>query len=151
MGMIGLKFVRAETLVAALLIGFAPPAVASQRNPVDRASNPDSAAFTDVRMTWEDFRNVMIRDGAPVTPDRLRAIVPGLSQAEVLAQLGEPLSREGNAATEWNYNFRFALAPSQAAMVCQYKVVFDEGQTVRRRVWRRRQCEQLAEGSAFTE
>ena len=149
MGMIGLKFVCAEALVSALLIGFAPPAAASQRNPVDRASNPHNAAFTNVRMTtWRDFRNVMVREGAPVTPERFRPIVAGLSQAEVLTQLGEPLSREGKAAMEWNYNFRLALAPSQTTLICQYKVVFDDAQIVSKQVLRRRQCEQLAEGSA---
>ena len=64
---------------------------------------------------------------------------------QVQALLGAPLTQaSGSRGQEWDYNLKFRLPQSDNYLVCQYKVVFDEQQSVRESVWRRRQCQDLA-------
>ena len=62
--------------------------------------------------------------------------------------LGEPVKKStGKLGTEWDYNLQFKLPRSQNYMVCQYKLVIDDAkQVVTQGVWRRSQCQQLANG-----
>lgn len=144
------SFPRAALLLAAGLGAAAASALAGQNNPVDRISNPDALVFTDVSVGPGGFTEAFVRDGVLVTPERFSAIVPGLPQEQVRARLGNPLrEQDGKRGREWDYNFKFALAPSSNFIVCQYKVVFDDTQhVVREQVWRRRQCQQLVQAGS---
>ncbi len=136
-------------LLTGLGAGIAAPALAAHRNPVDKLSNPNSLVFTDVSVDHDQFTEVFVRDGALTEPNHFRPIVPGLQQDRVGSLLGEPLRRgDGKRGSEWDYNFKFVLEPSKNFIVCQYKVVFDEQQAVREQVWRRRQCQLLAQAEA---
>ncbi|MFT4248010.1 MAG: OmpA family protein [Pseudomonas sp.] len=135
----------AALLAAALLAGCAVPG-AGHHNPVDKASNPNELVFTDVNMGNGDYTEVFVRDGAVTGPNHFRPIVPGLPQERARAILGQPLREsDGSRGHEWDYNFKFVLEPSKNFIVCQYKLVFDQAQQVREQVWRRRQCQLLAE------
>jgi len=134
-------FALAAVLAAALLAGCA----AGHRNPVDPVSNAGKLDFSDVLARRPDFREPFLRDGVVTQPERFRAIKPGLPQAQVQAALGQPLSqRNGPGGTEWDYDFKFRMPQSGNHIVCQYKVLFDDGQAVRDAVWRRQQCLDLA-------
>ncbi len=121
-------------------------------NPVDKVSNPDALAFPDVAVGQGEFTEVFVRDGVVLPANYFREIVPGMTQDQVRAKLGEPLRQsDGKHGREWEYNFEFVLRPSSNFIVCQYKLVFDEvQQTVREQVWRRRQCQRVADHSNNT-
>lgn len=139
---------RSALLVAVCLCTLPAVAWAGHQNPVDKLSNPHALVFTDVDMARSDYRELFVRDGALTPPNFFRPIVPGLPQAQVRALLGTPLAEsDGKRGHEWDYNFKFVMEPSKNYIVCQYKVVFD-GEQVREQVWRRRQCQQLAEAEA---
>lgn len=143
-----LKFTPRIALPAvAWLCAFAAPAMAGHHNPVDKVSNPDELVFTDVSVGHDDFTEVFVRDGVVQPRDFFREIVPGMPQNQLHDKLGDPLRQsEGKRGSEWDYNFKFVLEPSSNFIVCQYKVVFDEVKlAVREQVWRRRQCQLLAE------
>lgn len=137
-------------LLAAIGLCMAGPALAGHRNPADAVSNPNGLRFTDVDGNRAGFTEVFVRDGAAVESSRFREIAAGVPQAKVQTLLGHPLlAGNGKRGTEWDYTFKFLLAPSQNYVVCQYKVVFDDQQMVREQVWRRRQCQDLAQTAAL--
>ncbi|MFT4198854.1 MAG: OmpA family protein [Pseudoxanthomonas sp.] len=143
------RFLLIVVLLASAGLAFAAPAAAGHRNPVDKLSNPDALVFTDVQVGHDQFTEAFVRDGALTEPNHFRPIVPGLPQEQVRAILGPPLREsDGKRGHEWDYNFKFVLEPSKNYIVCQYKVVFDQAQAVREQVWRRRQCQLLAEAEA---
>lgn len=119
---------------------------AAHDNPVDTVSNPNKLSYTDVQVGRPELNPPFARDGELEQPARLsQAIKPGATQAQVQALLGAPLTQaSGSRGQEWDYNLKFRLPQSDNYLVCQYKVVFDEQQTVRESVWRRRQCQDLA-------
>ncbi|HEY0197395.1 MAG TPA: OmpA family protein [Rhodanobacter sp.] len=141
---------RTALLAVACLCAFAAPAMAGHHNPVDKVSNPDALVFTDVSVGHDDFTEVFVRDGVVEPPNFFREIVPGMPQDQLRGKLGDPLRQsDGKRGREWDYNFKFVLEPSSNFIVCQYKVVFDDVQpAVREQVWRRRQCQLLAEAEA---
>lgn len=140
------KMLPIVVLLAGVSLSAITPALAAHQNPVDELSNPNSLVFTDVSVDHDEFSEVFVRDGALTEPNHFRPIVPGLQQDQVSTLLGEPLRRgAGKRGSEWDYNFKFVLEPSKNFIVCQYKVVFDEQQAVREQVWRRRQCQLLAQ------
>ncbi|MFT4256646.1 MAG: OmpA family protein [Pseudoxanthomonas sp.] len=133
-------------LLASVGLAFAAPAVAGHQNPVDKVSNPNALVFTDVEVDHDDFTEVFVRDGALTEPNHFRPLVPGLPQEQARAILGPPLREsDGSRGHEWDYNFKFVLEPSKNYIICQYKLVLDQAQQVREQVWRRRQCQLLAE------
>lgn len=132
------------TLVAAAI-----PAVARE-NPVDPVSNPDKLEYRDVDARRPDFREPFLRDGVVTEPAAFRQITAGLAAAQVQSRLGQPVREAaGPRGPEWDYNFKFRLPESSNYLVCQYKVVLDEGkQAVREAVWRRKQCLDLVSNAA---
>lgn len=137
---------RLSTLVLAAAACIAMPAVARD-NPEDAVSNPDKLQYSDVNVRYSDMNTNFARDG--VLTEKLggiRSIQPGMAQEQVLKTLGEPLARTaGSKGQEWDYNFKLRQPQSANLLVCQYKVVFDEAKVVHESVWRRRQCQQLAQ------
>lgn len=137
---------RLSTLVLAAAACIAMPAVARD-NPEDAVSNPDKLQYSDVKVGYADMKPDFARDG--VLAEQLggiRSIQPGMAQEKVLQTLGEPLARTaGSKGQEWDYNFKLRQPQSGNLLVCQYKVVFDEVKEVRESVWRRQQCQQLAQ------
>ncbi len=126
--------------LAAALLG-ATSHVAARDNPIDPVSNPGKLDYRDVEARRPDFKEPFLRDGIVSQPERFREIKPGINQAQVLAVLGQALLQQrGTLGTEWDYQFKFQMPRSANYLVCQYKVVFDDSQTVRSAVWRRRQC-----------
>lgn len=136
-------FVAAAVLAAG--IGFSASAVANN-NPVDRVSNPDALDYSDVHISPQDMKAPFVRDGVIVEPQHFATIKPGLALPQVHTMLGEPSRKHGAHGREWDYNFKFRLPQSQNFLVCQYKVEFDSQQFVLNTTWRRRQCQQLADG-----
>ena len=112
-----------------------------QQNPIDRVSNGGALEYSNVNVTPREMSPSFVRDGVVAEPQRFAAIAPGLEQAQVQALLGAPLRQQGR---EWEYSFKLKMEQSENFLVCQYKVVFDDGQRVRETIWRRRQCQQLA-------
>lgn len=140
---------RSSFSVALLVVGFVSAsyaAAAGQSNPVDRVSNTKALDYADVEVTPKEMSPPFVRQGLVVEPQRLERIRPGLSQAEVRSLLGDPLNNGRARGQAWDYDIRLRMPQSQNYLVCQYKVVFDGRQLVRDTVWRRRQCEQIAEG-----
>lgn len=140
---------RSSFSVTLLIVGFisgSAAAAAGQSHPVDRVSNANALDYADVEVTPKEMSPTFVRQGLVVEPQRLKSIKPGLSQAEVRSLLGDPLSRDRSRGQEWAYDIKLKIPQSQNYLVCQYKVVFDGNQLVRDTVWRRRQCEQIAEG-----
>lgn len=137
-------FVLGVTLAAAAI-----PAV-GRENPVDPVSNPNKLEYRDVDARRPDFREPFLRDGVVTEPAAFRQITVGLEAAQVQSRLGQPLREaQGPRGPEWDYNFKFRLPESSNYLVCQYKVVFDEGkQAVREAVWRRKQCLDLVSSAA---
>ena len=133
-------------LSAVLLAAAAMPASARD-NPIDPVSNPNKLEYRDVEARRPDFKEPFLRDGVVSQPQRFNSVSAGLPAAQVQALLGQPLQQvAGPRGQEWNYNFKFRLPASQNYLVCQYKVVFDDGtQTVRETVWRRQQCMRLVQ------
>ncbi len=130
----------APFVLAAALLSVATSVVA-RNNPVDPVSNPEKLSYHDVEARRPDFKEPFLRDGVVSRPERFHEIKPGVSQAQVLAVLGQALkTQRGALGTEWDYHFKFQMPQSANYLVCQYKVVFDDSQAVRSAVWRRRQC-----------
>lgn len=138
------------TLATALLAAGCAAPGAGHNNPVDKVSNPNALAFTDANVADSGFTEVFVRDGALTEPNRFRSIVPGVPEAQAKTILGgEPVREsDGSRGHEWDYDFKFVLEPSKNFIVCQYKVVFDPAHLVREQVWRRQQCQLLAEAQA---
>jgi len=134
----------AIVLATSCVVG-ASAADARQRNPIDKVSNPAARAYTDVDIAPAKMNPPFVRDGVVTEPQRFAAIAPSLDQAQVRTLLGAPIRQQGR---EWDYNFQLRMEQSENYLVCQYKVVFDDQNRVRETVWRRRQCQQLALGSA---
>lgn len=137
-----------KPLIAAVLLAagqtLCAGAAASQENPIDPVSNPASLDYEDVEASPSEMGPPFLREGLIADPQRLAAIRPGVSQAEVRSVLGEPLAVRGSR--DWDYDVKLMLPQSQNYLVCQYKVRFDDQQRVRETIWRRRQCERLAAG-----
>lgn len=114
---------------------------AAQYNPIDEESNPTAYNYRDVEIAPPDMNETFVRDGATIDPDLIFSVTPGLDHAIVQAKLGPPVRRQKN---EWDYNFRFKMPDSENFLICQYKIIFDGNMLVRKTVWRRRQCQQLA-------
>lgn len=136
-------------IVAALLMGgqtLYAASAASQDNPIDPVSNPNSLEYDNVAAGPSEMGPPFLREGVIIEPQRMAMIRPGASQAAVRSALGEPLSRDDPRRGDWDYDLKLMLPQSQNYLVCQYKVRFDENQRVRETIWRRRQCERLAAG-----
>lgn len=118
---------------------------AGHTNPVDRVSNPGAVDFDDVDVSLRNLSPSFLRDGVVIDRSIFTTIVPGLTQANVVATLGAPLRRQNSRGTAWSYNFKFQMPQSQNYLVCQYEVLFNKQQLVSDTVWRRRQCQQLAD------
>ncbi|MDP9919067.1 hypothetical protein J2W24_004736 [Variovorax boronicumulans] len=56
------------------------------------------------------------------------------------SQCAKALQQRSALGTEWDYHFMFEMQQLANSLVCRYKVVFDDNQTVRSVVWRRRRC-----------
>lgn len=142
------KSLIAMSALAGGLVAIAAPTavVAGHNNPVDRVSNPQALDYSDVDVNRRELREPFVRDGVVTDPARFAVIEAGLTATEVRSVLGEPL--QGSRSSEWDYNFQFKMPQSENYLVCQYKVVFDADQLVTDGVWRRRQCQQIAEGQA---
>lgn len=96
-----------------------------------------------------DYAVPFKRDGALSDPSVLKQVAPGLPAADVTRILGRPLAQAaGSRGPEWDYNLTLRMPASENYLVCQYKVVFDEAPRVKDTVWRRRQCQDIVEGSA---
>jgi outer membrane protein assembly factor BamE (lipoprotein component of BamABCDE complex) len=135
-----IKPVSGLVLSLALIAGALP--AAARDNPVDPLSNPNKLEYRDVDARRPDFREPFLRDGVVTQPAVFRQVTAGLAAAQVQSILGQPLREsQGPRGPEWDYNFKFRLPESSNYLVCQYKVVFDEGKkAVRETVWRRKQC-----------
>ncbi len=143
------SFVGAVTLLLSGLVasGTGHAIAQDHRNPVDRIANPEALNYPDVVLGVSDLTERFQRDG-PVQVQRFFAAVRlGMAQAEIRSLLGEPLWQGRSGAREWNYNFKFQMPDSANYLVCQYKVVFGADELVSETVWRRRQCQQLANGT----
>lgn len=136
---------RLSALVLAAAACIAMPAGARD-NPEDAISNPDKLQYSDVNVSYAEMKPEFARDGVLNKLDGVRAIKPGMAQEQVQQALGEPLTQtSGPKGQEWDYNFKLRQPQSGNLLVCQYKVVFDDAKAVRESVWRRRQCQQLAQ------
>ncbi len=129
-------------LVLSLALAAGASSALARENPVDPVSNPNKLEYRDVDARRPDFREPFLRDGVVTQPAAFRQITAGVAAAQVQSLLGQPLrDAQGPRGPEWDYNFKFRLPQSSNYLVCQYKVVFDEGKTaVRETVWRRQQC-----------
>ena len=135
----------AIVLAALPIIATGSIAQARQSNPVDTLSNPAALDYGDVEIGPREMHEPFVRDGAVAGPKLFGAITPGLGQPQVEAALGAPLRRKGR---EWDYQFQLRMPQSANYLLCQYKVVFDDRLLVRETVWRRRQCQALADDHA---
>lgn len=134
---------KTKLIVAALLMGGLGVGTAQAKgdyNPVDQQSNQQELRYDDVGIAPEDMKPIFVRDGIVRDPAGFRAVAVGLSEEEIEAMLGAPLTK---ANDEWDFNFKFAMPQSDNYLVCQYKVRFDAEKKVEAGVWRRRQCEAL--------
>lgn len=123
-------------------------ATASLAAPYDEVSNPQALKYSNVEMTIPEYDVPFKRDGTVEDASFFRQVAPGVPAEQVRTLLGQPLDEGGGASgTEWNYNFTLRLPESSNYMVCQYKVVFDDANTVAETVWRRRQCLDIVEAS----
>ena len=143
------SFVGAATLLlSGLVASGAGPAIAQDHhNPVDQISNPEALNYPDVELGVSDLTERFQRDGPVQVQQFFSAIRLGMAQADIRSLLGEPLWQGRSAAREWNYNFTFQMPDSANYLVCQYKVVFGANELVSETVWRRRQCQELANGT----
>lgn len=132
-------------LMAGFSLSSAGALAAGQSNPVDRVSNKNALEYADVEVRPDEMNPPFVRRGLVVDPQRLTQIRAGLSEAEVRSALGDPLSNGRSRAREWDYDIKLKMPRSQNYLICQYKVVFDAQRAVSATVWRRRQCEQLAQ------
>jgi outer membrane protein assembly factor BamE (lipoprotein component of BamABCDE complex) len=136
-------FVAAAALATSL--GGAP-AAALQSNPVDRVSNPAARDYDNIEVGAPEMGARFVRDGMVAQPQLFAAIRTGLPQGDVQTMLGDPLRARKRT---WDYNFQLKLPQSQNYLVCQYKILFDKQKLVQETIWRRRQCQQLADGAAL--
>ncbi|MCB2076218.1 MAG: outer membrane protein assembly factor BamE [Gammaproteobacteria bacterium] len=137
--------VAAALLLSGLGAGWTGAAVAQDHhNPVDSVSNPGALDYPDVALGIRDLTERFQRDGQVREPLAFATIKPGLTEADVQSALGQPLRNSKPDARTWNYNFKFRMPDSGNYIVCQYKVLFDLDQRVMKSVWRRRQCQNIA-------
>ena len=143
------SFAATALLATAFVIGTSNQAFAAgQHNPVDSVSNPTALDYTNVEIAPRDMDRPFVRDGIVIEPQLFTRITRGLEQAKVQAALGVPLRQQGQ---EWDYNFKLKMRQSENFLVCQYKVVYDENHLVHETVWRRQQCQQLANSKSDRE
>ncbi|MDN5843969.1 MAG: outer membrane protein assembly factor BamE [Alcaligenaceae bacterium] len=139
----------ARLAASALLIGgLAAGAAHARSNPVDLVSNPDRLDYSNVEMDVPDYDVPFKRDGYVKDPAVFRQITEGLPAAKVQALIGPPLEKtDESGGSEWDYQFAFVLPRSENHIICQYKVVFDGQKQVEEAVWRRRQCQDIVQGT----
>lgn len=77
-------------------------ALLSAATSVGPVSNTDNLDYPDVEVRRLDFREPFLRDGVVSRLQRFREIKSGITQAQVLAVLGQALKRQSGAlGTEW--------------------------------------------------
>ena len=121
-------------------------------NPVDPVSNPNKLQYLDAEARRPDFKEPFLRDGVVSAPGSFKQVTAGAPAVQVRNMLGQPQREaDGPRGREWDYNFKFRLPQSTQYLVCQYKVVLDNGgQAVRETVWRRKQCADLVAKAGAT-
>ena len=133
-------------LVLSAVASFASPVLAQEINPVDEISNPQANEFQRVVMAIEDFDTPFVRDGVLREREAFVPVERAMTKEQVRQLVGEPVRMENSLADKWVYQIKFVLPESNNFIVCQYNIMFDMEQFVDAAVWRRRQCERLAEG-----
>ena len=137
-----LRLAALTTFAGAVLV--TATAVAAHTNPVDEVSNPKKLDYQDVEARRPDFAAPFLRDGLIDQPQRLQQLRQGAALDQAVALLGQPLKKSGK---EWDYNLKFKMPDSENYMICQYKLVVDEGKNqVEDAVWRRKQCLDIVNG-----
>ena len=143
-----LNVLRLAALASAVLA--TATTVAAHTNPVDSVSNPQKLEYQDVEARRPDFAPPFLRDGVVNDPYLIKQIVAGTTLEQVVTAVGQPLKKSsGKSGTEWDYNLKFLLPASENYMVCQYKLVMDDGkQVVEQAVWRRSQCKDIVDSAS---
>lgn len=101
---------------------------------------PRDTSFERVSRAYAAMDERYVRRGIPRTPAQLSGLATGQSANEIVAILGDPIATERSGA--WHFNVNLPLT-NDDELVCQYKVVFDQG-VVERGIWRRPQCANIA-------
>lgn len=131
-----LKTISIAALAGILSAGAASAGMLNVHNP--------SMPFDSVSPALRELDAYFVRPGKPVTVDRVREIQLGASQNDVASLLGPPVRTTKNGRA-WDYNLKFVTA-EEGEIVCQYKVLFGNGNAVEETVWRRPQCRELVAG-----
>ena len=141
---------RVHVLLAVAYLGAANISFAQTKhmNPNDDISNVKALPFNDVEVDRRKLDEAFVRDGVMTDPARFAAVRPGVSAMAVREQIGSPIRIRNEKGQVWDYNFKFRMPESQNYLVCQYQVVLKDRSEVSETVWRRRQCEAIANGTA---
>lgn len=87
--------------------------------------------------------NPLRKGGTFPTLDSVRLVQAGQSKNQIMALIGPPHFGEGFAGVrEWNYLFNLHGADG-AVTQCEYKILFDAGQTARSFYWNPASCADL--------
>jgi outer membrane protein assembly factor BamE (lipoprotein component of BamABCDE complex) len=130
------RSVLTAALMAALpLAGFALAEEIDQLNMVEPNKN-----FSRVWRDYPDMDAVFARDGTARSVAQVRHVAKGQSKKQLVQWLGRPVSASQDGG--WNFVLKLPL-PQGNALVCQYRVYFDEKETVKGTIWRRPQCADL--------
>ena len=142
-----LRLAALTTFTGAVLV--TATSVAAHTNPIDEVSNPKKLDYQDVEARRPDFAEPFLRDGVIDQPQHLQQLRKGTSLDQAVAMLGQPLKKgSGKSGNEWDYNLKFKMPNSENYMVCQYKLVVDEGKKqIADTVWRRKQCLDIVNGA----
>lgn len=110
----------------------------------DIARDGGSAA----QLVWPTADSITPMHKGGTFPDvsRLQQIHAGMNKKQVMDLVGPPHFHEGAwGVREWNYLFHIRQPGSDAATVCQYKVLFDRDKLARSFYWMPESCAALVQ------
>jgi OOP family OmpA-OmpF porin len=107
---------------------------------LNRHAPPSSQAQGDV--TFPDPAKSTLPEGAYVSPENLRQVVPGMTKNQLYKLLGTPHFDEGVfGVKQWNYILNFRREDGEADFSrCQYQIDFDAKHRVQTTHWKPESC-----------
>jgi OOP family OmpA-OmpF porin len=93
-------------------------------------------------VAFPDPAKSTVPEGAYVSPENLRQVIPGMTKDQLYKLLGTPHFDEGVfGVKEWNYIFNFRREDGEADFSrCQYQIDFDSKHRVQTTHWKPESC-----------
>ncbi len=120
-----------------LAIAFAPVSSAFADAVTELNVLATDASFPRVSRAYTAMDERFERRSLVRTVDQVNRVEIGITKADLVRAVGQPVSAYGDGS--WNFNLAFRL-PQGNRIVCQYRVFFDEDEAVAGTIWRRPQC-----------